>query len=369
MALTDDLVSYWKMDETSGTRYDSNGYVVNDLADFNTVGYDTGVISNGGSFFAGSSEYLYRDSNTSLQLGSTNWTMAFWCKLAASNGYQTFIAKRSDTTNDREYQVWNCDGVIQIQVSSSGTLFDTTLNLYPELYPPPAGTWTFITTWYNGTSVFIQGNNGDVYSTSCAGVYNGDAQFRLGVSRDPGGDNLTGMIDEVGLWKCVLSSADKTKLYNGGTALTYPFHPYPTITSETAVIEAIEGTYFTANSAYLQIAPYTVGDVTYRVDDYMGTAGAGYILYASSEAWLSRSPSKSPSLSYSPSTSPSISPSKSPSISPSISPSQSPSDSASPSISLSISPSVSPTATLVDTIAVDYGSEDRGHGWREEMVY
>ena len=45
---TTGLVSYWALDETSGTRYDSHGS--NDLTDNNTVGYTTGVQGNAADF-------------------------------------------------------------------------------------------------------------------------------------------------------------------------------------------------------------------------------------------------------------------------------------------------------------------------------
>jgi hypothetical protein len=67
------LVSWWNLDETSGTRYDSVGS--NDLSDYNSVGYTTGKIGNAASCVAASSERLQCDAD--LWSGG-DWSACAW---------------------------------------------------------------------------------------------------------------------------------------------------------------------------------------------------------------------------------------------------------------------------------------------------
>ena len=62
--LKDDLVSWWSLDETIGTRDDSHGS--NNLVDHNTVGYTTGKQGNASAFTAANSEYLDIADNADL---------------------------------------------------------------------------------------------------------------------------------------------------------------------------------------------------------------------------------------------------------------------------------------------------------------
>ena len=44
MKLTDDMISFWELEESSGTRADAHG--AHTLTDNNTVGQGTGVVGN-----------------------------------------------------------------------------------------------------------------------------------------------------------------------------------------------------------------------------------------------------------------------------------------------------------------------------------
>jgi hypothetical protein len=52
--------------------------------------------------------------------------------------------------------------------------------------------------------------------------YPSDIYLRLGVS-STGGSNMTGSLDEVGLWTRTLTSDEDTSLYNSGSGFSYPF--------------------------------------------------------------------------------------------------------------------------------------------------
>ena len=55
--LSTGLLAFWKMAETSGTRYDETANN-EDLTDNNTVSYATGKVGNAADFEASNNEYL-----------------------------------------------------------------------------------------------------------------------------------------------------------------------------------------------------------------------------------------------------------------------------------------------------------------------
>src|SRR3990172_6871113 len=87
MALIDNLVSYWKLDESSDgsspvTRADSAGS--NTLSDGNTTPSAAAKISNGANFRAASSEYLYKTAFSGLNFGTGDFSISSWVYFTAN---------------------------------------------------------------------------------------------------------------------------------------------------------------------------------------------------------------------------------------------------------------------------------------------
>ena len=74
--LLTNLVSYWTLDEASGTRADSHG--TNHLTPTNAPVGATGKIGNGCDFESSSAQYLSCASNPTLQTGDVDFTIAAW---------------------------------------------------------------------------------------------------------------------------------------------------------------------------------------------------------------------------------------------------------------------------------------------------
>src|SRR6185437_1776184 len=90
-ALTDDLLAYWKLDESSGDASDSVGSntLTNDgSATFSTT---TGVINNGVSF-DGSQDL----SGSLVSSATTNITVALWVYIPSASEGGTFFHSGSD---------------------------------------------------------------------------------------------------------------------------------------------------------------------------------------------------------------------------------------------------------------------------------
>lgn len=154
------IVSYWKLDETSGTRVDSIGS--NDLTDNNTVGYGTGKVSNAADFEADNSEYLSVANNASINL-TRDITMMCWSK-SETNKTTAFLDK--DGAGDGYSLRMRSSGEYQIDMAGSTRSRATTV--------PSTGTWYHGCGIYDGafTRIFVDSvmEDEDAYSTDPADV-------------------------------------------------------------------------------------------------------------------------------------------------------------------------------------------------------
>ncbi len=104
---TASLVSYWKLDEISGTRYDFFGS--NHLTDYNTVGQGTGeVYDNAADFEATNSEYLsITDGSLSGIDFDGDWAVCFWVKFETTASQVLFSQDDygTGTASDRSINI------------------------------------------------------------------------------------------------------------------------------------------------------------------------------------------------------------------------------------------------------------------------
>lgn len=216
------LISYWKLEEASGTRVDSVVTSGNDLTDNNTVTQASGKVGNAAQFTAANSESLSRASNALLQTGDIDFTLPAWVYLDAKAARRPILSKW-DTANNREYilQYDSTPDRFSVQVSSNGSA-TTTLNAN-TLGSPSTATWYFIVVWHDSANdtLNIQVNDGGIDSQAYAsGVFAGTSDFKVATGA---GFFLGGRIDEVGFWKRTLTAAERATLYNSGAGRTYPF--------------------------------------------------------------------------------------------------------------------------------------------------
>jgi hypothetical protein len=212
------LVAYWKLDETSGNRLDSsgNGSTLSLLA--GAVPSRSGKVNNGADFVPGNC--LTCTSNSNLVLGDIDFTIAAWFWLDVSQS-QTVIEK-NDGAGGIEYTiVINAANQCGILLVPPGGV------TYIEL--PTGATlnaWHFVVVQHNATThtLTISCDNGVGSSSSVAGKppYAGTGALTIGAGIG-GGYGLDGIIDEVGIWKRVLSAGEIATLYNSGAGITHPF--------------------------------------------------------------------------------------------------------------------------------------------------
>lgn len=215
MALTDNLVSYWKLDESSGNASDSVGS--NTLTINGDTSYTTGKINNGARITTYIGGGLSNASNLGIDGG--NVTIGGWFKMDTdiASGEGNFIAQYSTGTDTgygisyyynggtRRIGFWR----LKQGVSQDQDYYNVSLGT----------TWHFLVLTYNGTNVlgYLDGAQVTSASSSGNGVVNLGSIFRIS------GCKNNSNFDEVGIWSRALSSTEVTELYNSGSGIQYPF--------------------------------------------------------------------------------------------------------------------------------------------------
>lgn len=220
MALTTNIVSYWKLDESSGNAADS--VASNNLTNNNTVGYAPCLIANGADFGAtNTNKYFSIASNLGINGGTVSISMWFKLRNASSDGFFILLG---DAGTDSRYQIsydttpqmiyWRSlpgvGGIAEVY----GVALDTT-------------TWHHLVLTYNSGTTAFKGYYDGVEVISTTGSGNGSigisSEFTVGGSPSIGGQYVESYMDEIGVWSRDLTGAEVTTLYNGGAGLTYPF--------------------------------------------------------------------------------------------------------------------------------------------------
>lgn len=214
--LTAELVAYWTLDETSGTRFDSHNS--NHLTDNNTVGSAVGKISNAASF-NGSNESLTR-TTTTLDPGTSDFTIAAWFKTSTPN---RFLCSKGG--NGEEGYSLGMTSIGTFAASIRGT--SNTGTPTPLTYDD--GLWHFTVVQFDrdgDCSIFID----DMATAKATNNISSAVAFNLTPSRPFTianhplyNDYWSGEVDEVGFWMRLLTQTERAALYNSGAGLTYPF--------------------------------------------------------------------------------------------------------------------------------------------------
>ena len=225
MALTDNLISYWKLDESSGNASDSVGS--NTLTNTN-VTYATGKINNGAVFNAGTDNLAIADA-TQVGLDITgNLSFSCWIKHTSvpSSGVAQWYLNKFGASGNYGYRLYlyNNAGTLGLwfDCSANGTTnTGSTVN-----WTPSTDTWYHVIIVYTAASgscaYYINGSQqGSTQTGLATSIFNSNAPFALGSLN--GSQALNGVIDEAGIWSRALSASEITELYNGGAGLTYPF--------------------------------------------------------------------------------------------------------------------------------------------------
>lgn len=226
-----DLISHWRLDETSGMRFDAHNAFNNNLTDINTVGAAAAKINNGADFDEATDEELIHSSNSSLQMGDISFTVAAWVRIEAKVGHDLGIIGKRDLEAIAGNEAF---GEYDLRLDNQFDRFQWQLNagsgpslLYANTLGSPAiATWYYVIAQYDApnTDMGIMVNNGHLdILHHVGGAQITTDTFRLGNVDGTGTHHFNGLIDSVSVWKRLLTAAEKTQLYNNGNGLDYPF--------------------------------------------------------------------------------------------------------------------------------------------------
>ncbi len=217
MALIDNLVSYWKFDESSGNATDSVG---SNTATATSVSYVAAKINNGADMNGSSSNLSIGTSALVPTTSGQAMSVSFWINSDTASTASAYRQCFSFKYGMLFRYSWGDGGA-----AYGSAVYRTVSNSYatPNL-SLSASTWYHIVIVYDGTNLklYVNGSQSGSDIAVTAGVRYETGTNYIGAS-EAGSDFYDGKIDEFGLWSRALTSGEVTQLYNGGTGLQYPF--------------------------------------------------------------------------------------------------------------------------------------------------
>jgi hypothetical protein len=224
--LLDGLVSWWDLDETSGTRADAVGS--NDLTDVNTVNSGTGKVGNASSHDRLNQEHLLSTTFAPLH-ESSDYAVSLWVKPIITNLDATYgggVICMMDGSLPGSWAVscnrngdifwYNWEDKTAAQSKVGGRLrYDTDI---------PNDTWAHIVvsresgvgTLYHNGSVLGVAQTQDTLAWT-------DFNFSIGQFYPGITYCYEGLVDLVGYWDRALTSDEVTELYNLGASIKNEF--------------------------------------------------------------------------------------------------------------------------------------------------
>jgi hypothetical protein len=241
---TGNIYSYWKMNETGSTRYDS-------LSRQNLVtGGTIGIVKTGAGITQTGIAAAFINRNGILQTTgglpfSSTFTISVWAKVTGV-----------DTSN---YQlIFDCNSYPQLfigpnsqpglwWVSNTGPYYVTVPTSSP--FYPQVNQWNHYICTATSTGIYLYINS------QFFGSYLGNAGLPGNTFLTVGGRaniySFNGFIDEMGMWTRELNGEEINTLYNNGLSRTYPFIDNPTYKIypiNTGIIYTGTGAFFYGNN-------------------------------------------------------------------------------------------------------------------------
>lgn len=209
--LNTSLVSYWKLEEASGTRVDQKG--VNDLTPANTPGQGTGKIGSCATLTVAGSQTLSKTNNASFDPLTNAWTISFWFNSSVAFGSARSVLGFDDGSTQRRlvFDISSQQMVLYCFTNASTTAFlSVTASTFGNLSH---------NTWYHCVGSFNRSTgNLKVYINNTANTTANvpanptkTAPFTMGVL-----NKWDGSVDEVAMWSRELTAAEVARVYNSG---------------------------------------------------------------------------------------------------------------------------------------------------------
>ena len=217
MALIDNLISYWKLDESSGSVLDAHGD--NDGTNVGATPNVAGKI-NTAYDFDGSNDYISIPDNSGLDINNNDFSLNFWTNPDTFSGTTAIMGKGSGIDSQKGWVLYRDsvlgnmrfrgnDGSVK-QADFTGTINTGSWQMITGVYDDSASTFTF---YKDGSSV-------NTVSSFSLGDCSNSIAMRLGYAQQ-WNVHFNGKLDEVGIWERALTSTEITQLYNSGDGITW----------------------------------------------------------------------------------------------------------------------------------------------------
>ena len=223
------LLSYYKLEEASGTIYDSHGSV--NFTTYNSPEYQrTGKIDYGIGFSgAGNPGASCGSSYAGLNPGGDEYSISCWVYLDSlpTTENHDFYILRGALSASPWYN-------IHIMIANGSNKVALGMNGASDSYFGVTSTNALTTgTWYhivgiisgigNPATVYVNGVSNNGAANQVGNIYDATSQYTIGSPYGGSTESFHGIIDELAVYNRALSSEEVSILYNSGTGLAYPF--------------------------------------------------------------------------------------------------------------------------------------------------
>lgn len=215
------LISFWKMDETSGTTaVDSKSGRNGTFAGTTTT---AGKINNSRQFATATDSI----STSPVNLGLTRMTVAAWIQPTGSGpSWNNIVSQYENLSGQNAWNFSYSTGYnLHFNAAGTGCTNGSGVTAGSPSITPVANKWYFVAVTKNETGVvkfYVDGVK--IYETnnSITTVCQASIPIRFGKFPWDSNQRMVGKLDEVGIWNDVLTDAQIATLYNSGAGTVLP---------------------------------------------------------------------------------------------------------------------------------------------------
>ena len=216
MALTDNLIAGYALDEASGNAVDVLS--TNDLTLTGTVGTTTGKVSGARSI---SNNGYFRKASGITALGTLPLTLVAWFKTSnVTTNQNLFGGSPNSALNNNAWGLYVQSSKLGFYASDGSGSF----NFLTGATTLSTSTWYFAAcVWRSATDREIYLNAASDGTSSTSRSPTSSERLAIGTYAPTDNSRWLGDLDECYVWGRSLSGAELTSLYNGGSGLAYPW--------------------------------------------------------------------------------------------------------------------------------------------------
>jgi hypothetical protein len=233
VALTDNLIAYYKLDESSGNASDSAGSGITAVNNGSAT-FSAGKINNGSNFPAAGMFTL--GSESSFDFESNNaFSISFWVKYTDNTVEFQLISKLMSVEPYTGWEIYVQQGAIGLWLLKN--YYQPTRCRVNTVAAYNNGNWRHVVVTHDGTHVgsgvsfYVDGSvvAKTIISDSLDGnsILNNVSVYFAGRQGTPTGQ-VTFSMDEIAIYNRLLSASEVTSLWNSGNGLSYPFASFNT---------------------------------------------------------------------------------------------------------------------------------------------